>query len=153
MAYNTYNNNPTTEGKISEFNSASFKMLRLHKIMDTLNELDDNLFAWNLEKNTFNYKLKFSKCENLFQEVESKLTEDERKEILKLRDALREFMHKHQAFKVITDKVYPYRQREIPDKEIQIIIEKYLSLLESMCRRLIDAHGMDTAYGEDEGLF
>ena len=139
--------------KISEFNSAAFKMRRLDKIMDSLNELDNNLLAWNEVYHDWNYKIKFAKCENLYQEVESKLTDTEKTKIEGLRNALQYFIDNNPVWKTIYSKVYPYKEKKKLDEMAFKIIRDFLTKYESVCRQLIDDHGMDTNYGEDEGLF
>lgn len=147
-----WNNNPD-DIKISEFNSAGFKMRRLDKIMDALNELDNNLKAFNPLYQEYNYILKFHRCENLFQEVESKLTEEERRQANVLRNALQYFIDNNPVWKTVREKIYPYKSKKVIDEIAFRIIRDFLSKYESLCRKLIDVHGMDTAYGEEEGLF
>lgn len=141
------------DSKISAFNSAGFKMQRLHKILDLLNDLDANLTAYNEEFQEYNYKIKFHKCENLYQEVESKLTKLEKVDIEILRDYIKEFMDKYDVFRTIKIKVYPFSSKRVINTSILRILRDLLSKYESECRRLVDAHGMDTSYNEEEGLF
>ena len=141
------------DSKISAFNSAGFKMQRLHKILDLLNDLDANLTAYNEEFQEYNYKIKFHKCENLYQEVESKLTSGEKVDIEILREYIKEFMDKYDVFRTIKIKVYPFSSKRVINTSILRILRDLLSKYESECRRLVDAHGMDTSYNEEEGLF
>jgi len=149
MAYGDDSN----DGKMSAFNSAGFKMQRLHKILDLLNDLDTNLTAYNEQFQEYNYKIKFHKCENLYQEVESKLTKLEKVDIEILRDYIKEFMDKYDVFRTIKIKVYPFSSKRVINTSILRILRDLLSKYESECRRLVDAHGMDTSYNEEEGLF
>jgi|TARA_R100000687_G_C6387165_1_gene135533 uncharacterized protein (DUF4415 family) len=145
--------NESSEPKISAFNSAAFKMQRLHKILDLLNDLDANITAYNEEYQEYNYNIKFSKCENLYQEVESKLTSKEKIKIETLRRYISNFMEENQVFKVVKNKTYPYSSKKVLNAGILRILKDLLSKYESECRRLVDAHGMDTSYNEEEGLF
>jgi hypothetical protein len=149
----SFGNNTDADFKISAFNSAGFKMQRLHKILDLLNDLDANLTAFNEEFQEYNYKIKFHKCENLYQEVESKLTPKEKARIETLRIYIINFMDKHSVFKTIKKKTYPFSSKQIINTNILQIVRDLLSRYETECRRLVDAHGMDTSYNEEEGLF
>lgn len=141
------------EVKISEFNSAGFKMRRLDRIMSALNLLDDNILAWNEESKDYNYKIKFSKCENLFQEVESKLTDAERIRIEGLRKAVQYFIDNNPIWKTKKQMTYPFKEKKVVDEMAYKIIRTFLSEYESECRRLVDKHGMDTSYADEEALF
>jgi len=151
MAWNKYEQNLDDPNfKSSSWNAAAFKMKRLHQIMESMNELDDNLIAWNPEKANYNFMLKFSKCENLYQEVESKLTDAERKDVEEMRKAIRKFI---QDFPVIIkkrQKIYPYREETKIDYKVLSVLTEWLSLYETKCRALVDMHGMDTAYDDEE---
>ncbi len=78
MAWNNYNTDSGDEGKFSEFNSAGLKMKRLDKILSMINEINSNLRAFNIEHGVYNYQLKFSLCDSLFLEIESKLSVEEK---------------------------------------------------------------------------
>ena len=143
----------STDGKMSAFNSAGFKMQRLHKILDLLNDLDTNLTAYNEQFQEYNYRIKFHKCENLYQEVESKLTKLEKVDIEILRKYIIEFMDNHDVFRTVKIKVYPFSSKKVINTHILRILRDLLSRYESECRRMVDNHGMDTSYNEEEGLF
>ncbi len=152
MGWNPDNSNPD-EMKVSEWNSAAYKMKRLHEIMSEINQLDDNLIAWNPEKQTYNFKVKFARCENLYQEVESKLTPTESEKVEALRKAIKKFMELHPIIIKKKMKVYPYDIKTTVDEGVFRVIEEKLSEYETVCRKLIDDHGMDTPYGEEDALF
>jgi len=155
MAWNSnteVNNNLDNieDGKVSDYNSAAFKMRRLDKIMTSLNEIDKNITSWNVLYMDYNYKIKFSLCENLYQEVESKLNDLEKTDIEAIRKALQYFIDNNPMWKIKKQMTYPFKEKKILDEMAFRIIRRFLSEYESHCRQLVDKHGMDTKYADDE---
>lgn len=137
--------------KKSEWNSASYKMKRLDEAYSELNNINKNLKAFN-PYGTYNFELKKILCDNIFNEVESKLTNDEKKVSKKFIEGLENFMKQYKIIIFKRKNIYDTPQPNINEK-IYPILMKYLSAYELLVRDLIDVHGMDTAYGEDdEGL-
>ena len=134
------------EGKMSDFNAAALKMKRLDKILDNLNEINGNLFAWNEEYGVVNYELKFSRCKQLYQEVESKLTEKERLKGVALQEHLQKFIDDHPVY------TKPKKRNVREDKSVKKILKKWLDKYETLVREYIDNHGMDTRYEDESGL-
>lgn len=152
MAYNL-KYPPDDDGKKSDWNAASYKMKRLHDILSEINIIDDNLEAWNPLRQTYNYKVKFHRCENLYQEVESKLTKDERKDVEKLRKTIENFMYTNPVHTNVRQKIYPYGMETKTNKDNLRVLTNWLSKYETSCRKLVDTHGMDTSYKDsEEGL-
>ena len=149
MAWDNYQN----EGKMSEFNTAALKMMRLDKIESLLNQINGNLLAWNQEYGVWNFQLKFSLCDALYQEIESKLKPEERGDAEKLRNAIQIAMEEDSIYKLKKNKVYPYKQREELNKPIWKVIKKWLFIYETKVRKLLDDHGMDTKYEDESALF
>ncbi len=153
MAYNDQWTQPeASEGKVSEFNAAAYKMRRLDKIQDSLNEIRSNLWAWNLDFQSYNYVLYFKNCESLHQEVHSKLKETEIKTIDKLRFAIKTFIKKYPTYTQTINVSNSKNNRLKFDPQLASMIEDCLFKYELMCRRYIDEHGMDTRYDDEEGL-
>ena len=151
MAWNKYEQGMEDPNfKTSSWNAAAFKMKRLHEIMSSMNELDNNLVAWNEEKQNYNFNLKLAKCENLYQEVESKLTDKERKDVEDFRKAIKKFIETYPIMVTKKKKVYPYNTEKKIDNKILIVLTEWLSQYETKCRGLVDIHGMDTAYEDEE---
>ena len=138
--------------KISEFNPAALKMRRIDKAETLLNEINGNLLAFNPEYGVYNFELKFSTCDSLYLEVESKLNEDEKKEGESLRVALKQLMKKYKVYEERRDKVYPYKKIIKLNESHWKVIEKWLFRYEKLVRALLDKHGMDTKYIDDSGL-
>jgi len=148
MAWKQWTDPEMDEGKISEFNAAAFKMRRLDKNLDSLNEISTNLFAWNEEFGVFNFELKLARCNQLYQEVESKLNPNDRKDGLKLKQAIEKILQKYPIF----IKPRGNKQKMKINKDMQIIMANWLIKYETLVRKFIDEHGMDTRYDDEEGL-
>ncbi len=135
------------DGKMSGFNAAALKMKRLDRILDSLNQINTNLFAWHEEVGTFNYEYKFRLCNQLYQEVESKLKKKEREEGENMRNAIEKFLEEHQVYKKLRGK-----KNQVLIEHTARIIRKWLDKFESLVRQYIDEHGMDTRYEDEDGL-
>lgn len=155
MAYN-YNwgsgSNPADEGTVSKFNAGLLKMKRLHDLQALLNLINVNLTAFNEEYGVYNFELKLSICDNLFQETESKLSEKERDDTNELREAIHKFIAKNPICETRRSKIYPYNNAVKFHSDRWKVLNKWLFKYETIVRRLLDAHGLDTAYEGDEGL-
>ena len=141
-------NQPADEGRVSEFNAAGLKMKRLDKIEDSMNEIHANLFAWNEDFGVFNFELKFARCDSLYQEVESKLSPDERKKGIAMRNAIKSILKKHPVIKKIKNSRKKYKIDEV----MKEIVADWLFKYETLVRKFKDVHGMDTSYSDREGL-
>ena len=141
------------DGKTSSFNSAMFKMRRLDKQQSLLNEINVNLLSFNDLYGVYNYELKFRFCEQLHQEVESKLAEEERTNAEKLRVAIKKFMEKNNVFKSIRNEVNRSASKLKINHAVWNILQEWLYKYETLMRSLMDEHGMDTKYEEyEDGL-
>ena len=149
MAWNNYQD----EGKQSEYNTAALKMMRLDKIHTTINQINGNLLSWNEEFGVYNYQLKFSSCDALYQEVESKLSKEEREDAEKLRDAIQNLIENEDVYEIKKSKIYPYKKGAEINKSVWKVIKRWLFLYETRVRRLLDEHGMDTKYSDESDLF
>lgn len=147
------NANLNDEGRISDYNSASYKMFRLHELFKEINSINNDLSAFNLEFNIFNYELKFRLLESLYQEVESKLRSEEKYEGEGLRVCIQELLKKYPVHTEIRNNIYPYKTIKKVNHVNLNIIRNWLFKFESLVRQLIDSHGMDTRYDDESSLF
>lgn len=143
---------PSNEGKVSEFNSAALKMRRLDKILTTLNEVNGNLLAFNDEVGVYNYQLKFNLVDALYQEIESKLSEEERENAERLRIAIEFAMDQFQVYEKVRTSMYPKKSNIKLNAKVWAVFKRWLFKYETYVRNLQDIHGMDTAYDDDDGL-
>lgn len=149
MAYNIRSPSADLdEGKVSDYNAASYKMRRLDMLFTLLNEINNNLLVFNMDYNVFNYELKFSVCQQLYQEVESKCTDDERKEAEELMHAIEMFLQKR---KIVIKSTKLNKESKLKvDSTAFTIVKKSLYNYEKKIRHLIDDHGMDTKYYDED---
>ena len=133
-------------GYISEYNEASFKMIRLHELQQRINYTKVNPFAIDLETGMINFEVTFKHLRQYFQEIASKLSKTEREGMEKFRDSLEEFM-----------KLFPIIQtrKKIGKKLSKIDIKnwdkfsKYMESFETRLRILADKHGYGTPISSD----
>jgi len=144
--------NQQDEGRVSEFNAAALKMRRLDKIQDILNDINSNLLAYNEEYGVYNFQLKFDICNSLYQEVDSKLTDVEKTDTKMLREAIATALEKYPIYETRINKIDNKTKIKF-NKGVWNVMKNWLFEYESKIRKLIDDHGMDTMYNEDEGLF
>lgn len=149
MAY--YNNNLPDEGKVSEWNSAQLKMRRLDDKITLLNNINGNLWGFNMDYGIYNFELHFKTCKTLYAEVDSKLTQDEKVRAKVLKEKIQIFLEEYPVIKIIRSGY----NKTATKKQIHFfkVLEVMLEELELMVREFIDVHGMDTAYGDEEALF
>lgn len=147
-----YGSNQEEDFKKSEWNSASFKMKRLHDNYDLIGNLMGNLWFWNSDYGCYNFEIAFKKTENQFLEVDSKLTEEERIRGDELRWKIKIMIRDYQVYKKRVNMYYK-KVNLIPNKEVMNLLEEYLFKFNRLVRQFVDDHGMDTSYGEEEGLF
>lgn len=151
MAWSNNYNDDT--GKVSEFNPAALKMKRLDRALTILNEIRGNLLAFNQEYGVYNYELTFQYCNVLYLEVESKLKPSERKKGEALKLALKKLLENNPVYETKHRKVYPHNKIMKLNGINWKVIEKWLFEYDTLVRKLLDEHGMDTKYkdiDEDE---
>jgi len=148
-----WNNNQQGDGKFSEYNTAGLKMIRLDKIQTLINQINGNLLAFNEEFGVYNFELKFSQCNILYLEVESKLAPDEKKKAVKLKEAIEKALEEYNIFEIKTNNIYPYQKVKTVNGGVWKVIRKWLFKYEVLVRSLLDEHGMDTKYEDESALF
>lgn len=157
-----WRNDDDDEGKVSDWNAAALKMKRLDRELTSLNEINGNLWAFNQEYGVYNYELKFKICDNLYLEVENKLTEEERhgdKENKDsggggegLRQKIKIMMEKYPVYTIVKSN---FARKSVSRKDVIVlkILETLLFEYEKLIKKFLDDHGLDTSYGDDfDGL-
>lgn len=134
----------------SEWNSASYKMMRLHQIMDKLNKLNQSPLSFDETNGEENHFLIFRCCDSLYQEVQASLTDTERERAETFRDTLRNSMDKF-PIRVQLKRDGKPTQKFALQQENWDIIKKGLWIYEKMVREFILKAGMDTAESSDFG--
>ena len=138
--------------KFSEWNSAGFKMRRLHDNLNLLNTIRLNLTAYNPEYGKYNYELFFYICSSIHYEISPSLSDEEEIELDCLRTSIKTALKKFQIYKIQKDLKHPYKQKSILNLKLFEKLEEWLLKYEYKVRKYQDAHGMDTSY-EEEALF
>jgi len=130
----------TDDIRISEFNELQFKMLRVHKLQDQINELFINPLNLNIMFNDYNYSLIVSILFSLYSEVDSKCTPDEKKEGTKKFLEIEELIMENP----------PYEKGNHPISKVMTInrenwnpIKIKLRELNLFVRNLLDNHGFN----------
>jgi hypothetical protein len=146
MGYDT-----STDDKISKFNAGLLKMQRMDKIFSLLHDISSNLLAFNQDYGIYNFELKLRMCNQLYQEVESKLKDSERVKAQALGKAIELGLEKYPVYETQSDVINGKKMHV--NHEVWKVVRDWLFNYESLVRQFIDKYGMDTAYEDDEGLF
>jgi len=124
--------------RISEFNELQFKMIRIHKLQDQINELFVNPLSPNLAFGDYNYNLLVSIIRNLYAEVHSKCTDEEREEINNLLEDIDNLMEDEPPYQQSN---HPTGRKAILDNDNWKKLRKKIHTLNLKVRGLLDAHG------------
>lgn len=139
-------NNGMTEygdGDSSDYNEAFLKMHRLDRLQNTINDCSNNPLSYNEEINTFNYELRFSTCNSLLQEIYSKLSEEERKDILALKNAIEIILIKYPIHSYKSNVITKKKELKINNNN-WLVIKNWLYKYELKLRDLLDKTGYTT---------
>lgn len=140
--YDKYN----SDDKVSEFNEAALKMMRLDRIQDHLNELWVYPTAYNVELARYNYEIIQSLIESLYQEVRPKMRDEEKKKGEQYIEIIDRYMEEFPPHK-------EKRQIEESKKEFDRSnwrkIKKALRTFESFVRHQLDNHGFGSPNKDD----
>lgn len=121
--------------------------------MDGLNDINSNLSAFNHEANVYNFELKLSLLECLYQEVESKLTDEERLDSEAIRIVIHDYINKYPIYNTRKSNIYHSKPKSTLNLGVFLILKKWLYEYEKIVRKLIDVHGMDTLYNDESSMF
>lgn len=125
--------------RVSEWNSAMYKMQRIHEITDKINKLFQCPLGMDEITGEFNYKLIAYALDSLYKEVRASLTEDEKNKADTFREKLREVI-----------KESPVRNNNNKlNLENWEQIEKGLWIYENLVRDYVLKTGMDTPEQQD----
>jgi len=124
--------------RLSEFNELQFKMIRIHKLQEQINDLWVNPLAANFAFGEYNYRLLISILQSLYSEVHPKCEEKEKEDIQIMMDEIEDYLEENE----------PYSSSNHPtSKKLQLDIDNWKELkkriikLNLKVRELLDAHG------------
>lgn len=141
------------EGKISQYNEAQLKMVRIHECQSMVNRLRTNMLGKDYLSNKYNYEVVISELLSLLMEVRGKLTVDEKKKIQWWEEMITKFLEYYPPHTYITNSSFAQSKREFMlNNSNWRILSKVIFDLESFARDMLEEHG----YGsfdrdEDEG--
>ena len=140
------------KGRESEWNEATFKSKRLHDIQELINFFKMNPLGFI--ENRFNYELWLKNVEALYGEGQSKYSEKEKKECLKIKELLNKML------KFMPPHIPTYTQTIDGQKQSHLFNENnynnfidHLYEFEMKVKDLNDAHGLTTKNKQYSGLF
>jgi len=124
--------------RISEFNELQFKMLRVHKLQDQINELSINPLSPNLSFGDYNYNLIISILESLYSEVHAKCDKEEQERARKKFEEIDNLIENNSPYEKGN---HPTSKKSILNKENWKKIKKEIKELNLYTRTLLDKHG------------
>jgi hypothetical protein len=138
--------------KVSDWNEANLKMLRLHDIQNRINfyKRDPKGFV----EGKFNYESWAREIEVLFGEGEAKYAPSERKEMVEVRDAVRKLLRfSSPHLRIVSDGFGSKRNGFIIDDDKYFAVVEAVEKFESRVKELNDKHGLSTKNKGSAGLF
>lgn len=135
-----------TDGEVSLWNEAMFKMRRLNQIQEEINRCKMYLLGKHWVTGQWNYIVWFNAVNSLFGEGESKYSNEEKEEIRKIRNLIEEELNVHPPHEVqVSQTINGKKFREVLNKERFANIKKLITLFESQVKLYNDKHGLSTA--------
>ena len=135
-----------SDGEISKWNEALFKMKRLHELQTEINRVKMNLLARHLITRQWNYEVWFNSVVALYSEGEAKYAKEEKKEVLDLKDVIEKLFESCPAHKIKNSVSYGghVKKESVLIKENWDMIRKLVEILESKVKYYNDKHGLST---------
>lgn len=134
------------EIRLSEFNELQFKMIRIHKLQDQINELWINALAPNLSFGDYNFNLIIRNLESLYSEVHAKCGDEEREKADKMFEELDDKIIDAPPFE---SKNHPTSRKASLSEENWKAIKKGIREINFYIRELLDNHGYSPDKDDD----
>lgn len=139
-------------GKISEWNEATLKIIRLHEL-----QRDINMFKIDPLKRTkdkFNYEWWFQCCVALRGEGYSKYSKKEKETVDKLQIVIEFYIKKFPSHQIVQQSdIGGSKSRYSIDQENFSNLKKLISKYEDTIKQYNDDHGLTTSNRESSGYF
>ena len=140
------------EGKISTYNEALLKMMRINESQKTINELWVNPLKYIPELDKFGFEVIVSELFNLLSEVWGKLSSKEKKEVSKQRTEILDFLEEKSIFRFQTFfGVSSSHKVQMVFKENWKQLREILFDFQNYLKELYELHEMSTPNKEGEG--
>ena len=133
------------EGKVSTFNEAALKMVRLDNLQTAMNQFRINPFIRLHSEHQFDFELWAACLDGLYLEVSSKLSDKEDEKIMKLLNTAREEMAT--LLKIRDTSLWGAQIHRIKMSNIRIALFN----AEKTIRRMLDEHGLGSPNTPEEG--
>ena len=141
----------TDIGSISEWNEGNLKNLRLHEAQEWINAGKISPFDMTDDKTKFNFEIWKGGIDILFGEGSSKYSDDEIKEVQKLKQIIELLIELKPAVRKETEYIVNRKKDKfVPLKSNQENIRKFLESYELKVRSLNNTHGLDTRNKDED---
>lgn len=146
--------NGESDGLTSKFNEASFKMLRFHKLQYEINICRCNPLNFNEPNKVYNFQVWITNLDSMMMEMIGKLSEEEKENILKMRQVIQTFLIKHPVVNERKNMITNSNLIKI-DYPAFAILEKEIVRYEIKLQELKSRCGFDSPNNEDnyDGLY
>ena len=134
----------------SFFNAGVAQVERIDALQRALNGARFNLLAFNSETMTPNYETFLNSLDGLFSESWSKLNKDEKKEGLKMKQTIREFL---QMFPIIEVNVIRGKEEKSINYANFKKLLPMLDLYERKIKEYLDEHSFNSPNRDDDDDF
>lgn len=135
--------------KTSKFNEAYLKMIRIHKLQDTIIQCSFNPLLLNEKQQCYNYEIIIRCCGHIISEVWGKLTEEERKESMKIKNDIDEFLTKYPVHLKVNNQTNNKQNTRVEMTRWKIL-DKSLYDYNLYVRNLLSRTGYDSPNAEDD---
>jgi len=135
--------------RISEFNELQFKMIRIHKLQDQINELWINPLSPNFSFGDYNYNLIIAILEDLYSEVHAKCSKEEQDKIKEDFENIEDTIEKNPPY---VKGNHPTSKRASLDMPNWKELKRELKRINLYIRTLLDNHGYSPDKSWDDGL-
>jgi hypothetical protein len=141
-------------GKESTYNEAALKMQRIDMAQKTINMLRTDMLGFDLQINSYNYKIIVNELLSLLQEVRGKLSDDEKRLSILWRDAIILLMERLEVYdKIINTGISGSTNFKRLNKTNWDKLRKSIFALEDFTRDMLELHGMSSPNADGEELW
>lgn len=131
------------DSKKSLFNAGIAMTERIHHLQVALNAARFNPIAFNAEANRFNYEIMVSANDGLMYEVWSKLDDNEKKKVDRIKNLIHTFLDNNAIVGKINEE---YSINKTNLKKFYVLIDLY----EKTNKELLDEHNLNSPTMEDD---
>jgi len=138
--------------KRSKINAGASQAKRIADAQERINFVSLNPLGVSEQFGVYNYEIWLTSIDTLLQEIDAKLSKDEREFCEKIKDAIYDFKEKHPVFKQTIKIGYSKGSSSSFDRLSWKTLEKAIAGYEKLIRRLLDEHDFNSPADEEETL-